>query len=161
LKIAVEGKRYLNTEKRDVFVRFAANRPTRSARPDQRPSPSVTNPLSHFVPTHTQYDEPIPLQPGYNARPEPAVPAVSSRQEEGYGRADTGFRREPPNYYMNNNAANLEMTGRSISESPQQQYQQYRRGSSQPAGPDARFSGGTTTQTAYRQPVQEAFTRQV
>jgi hypothetical protein len=57
LKIAVEGKRYMNPEKKDVYVRFASARPSRSARPEhERSSPATPNSMLQYVPQHIQYD---------------------------------------------------------------------------------------------------------
>lgn len=129
LKIAIEGKRYLSPEKREVFVRFANNRPSRSARQDALPTPPMTNPLFGHAPQHVKYDEDVPLQPSTN------------RQDAGYGRADTGFRSEPPCY------------------SPE--IQTTRRRESLNMKPDTRFVQGTTTQSAFREPAPEAFSRLV
>lgn len=110
LKIAVEGKRYLAPEKKDVFVRFADNRPFRSAKPDGRPTPPMPNPLFGHAPQHTQYD--------------------AEKQEAGYGRADTGYHKEPMLKHPEMN----------------------RRRESLSAMPDTRFSQGTTNQSTFREP---------
>ncbi len=125
LKIAVEGKRYLSPEKKEVFVRFA-QRPTRSARPDGRPSPPVTNPLFGHAPTHMEYD--------YND-----ANAGSTSPEAGYGRAETGYRKEPVFRHPEMN----------------------RRRESLSAMPDTRFVQGTTTKSTFREPPVEAATRKV
>ena len=121
LKIAVEGKRYLSPEKKEVFVRFA-QRPTRSARPDGRPSPPVTNPLFGHAPTHMEYDD-----------------NGSTSPEAGYGRAETGYRKEPVFRHPEMN----------------------RRRESLSAMPDTRFVQGTTTRSTFREPPVEAATRKV
>ena len=129
LKIAVEGKRYLSPEKKDVFVRFA-NRPSRSARPDGRPSPPISNPLFGHAPQHTQYDEVVPIQQG-------PVPIPVVKNEAGYGRADTGYRQEP-------SFRPPEMN---------------RRRESLSAIPDHRFVNGTTTHSTFKDLPNDALER--
>ena len=126
LKIAVEGKRYLSPEKKEVFVRFA-NRPTRSARPDGRPSPPVSNPLFGHAPQHVEYDYDLQQQPG------------TISPEAGYGRAETGYRKEPVFRHPEMN----------------------RRRESLSAMPDTRFLHGTTTKSTFREPPFEAAMRKV
>lgn len=110
----------MSPEKKDVFVRFAETRPFRSARPDGRPSPPVTNPLFGHAPPHTQYDDPVPLQPGLS----------NHRVEAGYGRAETGYHKEPMLRHPEMN----------------------RRRESLSAMPDSRFAQGTTTASTFKEP---------
>lgn len=125
LKIAVEGQRYLSPEKKDVFVRFADNRPFRSARPDGRPTPPTSNPLFGHAPQHVNYDEfASSLRPEYS-------PEVG-KGEAGFGRAETGYRKEPMLRYPDMN----------------------RRRESLSSVPDTRFVQGTTTASTFREPPE-------
>jgi len=118
LKIAVEGKRYMNPEKKDVYVRFASARPSRSARPEhERSSPATPNSMLQYVPQHIQYDN------------DQIDQVVKDAPEAGYGRAETGYRKEP----MVRN------------------HETSRRRDSLSVLPDARFAQGTTTKSTFKE----------
>ena len=140
LKIAVEGKRYLSPEKKDVFVRFANNRPSRSARQDGRPAPPVSNPLFGHAPQHTQFDEPVPIRPGYEERPPPP---------KNYNLPPP----PPPDPLM----AALDRVKTTPSNSAQNNQQQNQNGGGSPRKSLPSYINGTTTKTAFKQPAADAF----
>ena len=141
LKIAIEGQRYLFPEKKEAYVRFSDARPSRSARPDGRASPAMPNPLFGHAPSHPEYDRPPPAADMSSNR-EPEIRGRQSPtyvpQEFGYGRADSGFHKEPIMYYPEMNHRRRE----SLSH-------------------DQRFKQGTTTGNAFKQPEPDAFRRKV